>query len=105
MDNYRPIPILPVLSKALETTVNVQLQQYLRENDQLSSIQPGFRRYHSTQTTVTYFCDTIRRNSDEGKMTGALFIDLKKAFDTVPHDCLLKKLDRFGIQDNSLLWF
>ena len=38
-------------------------------------------------------------------MTGALFVDLKKAFDTVPHDCLLKKLDRLGIQDNSMRWF
>ena len=96
MDNYRPISILPVLSKVLESTVNVQLQQFLRENDRLSPIQSDFRRYHSTQTTLTYFCGTILRNSDEEKMIGALFIELKKAFDTVPHDCLLKKLGRIN---------
>ena len=53
---------------------------------------------------MTYFCDTIRRSTEAGKLTGALFIDLKMAFDTVPHDDLIRKLKRFGLEDNSLAW-
>ena len=101
MDNYRPISILPVISKIAEKAVKVQLQQYLNQHDLLNSFQSGFRRNHSTQTAVTYFCDTIRRSTDARKLTGALFIYLKKAFDTVPHDDLICKLKRFGLEENS----
>ena len=76
MDNYRPISILPVISEIAETAVNVQLQQYLTQHNLLSSVQSGFRKYHSIQTAVTFFSDSIRRNTEAGQMTGALFIDL-----------------------------
>ena len=104
MGNYRAISILPVTSKIAEKAVNVQLQQYLNQHSLLNSFQSWFRRHHSTQTAVTYFCDTIRRSTDAGKLTGALFIDLKKAFDTVPHYDLICKLKRFGLEENSLAW-
>jgi len=83
--------------------VNVQLQWSLHQHGILNSFQSGFRRHHSTYTAVTYFCD-IRRSTDVGKLTGALFIDLKKAFDTVPYDDLICKLRRFGLEENSLTW-
>ena len=105
MDNYRPISILPVISKIAESAVNVQLQQYLTQHNLLSSVQSGFRKYHSTQTAVTFFSDSIRRNTELGQITGALFIDLRKAFDTVPHNPLISKLSRFGIKEKSLEWF
>ena len=105
MDNYRPISILPVISKIAESAVNVQLQQYLMQHNLLSFVQSGFRKYHSTQTAVTFFSDSIRRKTELGQMTGALFIDLRKAFDTVPHNALISKLSRFGIKEKSLEWF
>ena len=105
MDNYRLISILPVISKIAESAVNVQLQQYLMQHNLLSSVQSGFRKYHSTQTAVPFFSDSIRRNTELGQMTGALFIDLRKAFDTVPHNALILKLSRFGIKEKSLEWF
>ena len=105
MDNYRPISILPVLSKILEKAVNFQLQQYLKKFDLLSPAQSGFRQHHSTESAVIYFTDEIRRNADAGRLTGALFVDLKKAFDTVPHKELISKLERFGFVDNSIAWF
>ena len=54
---------------------------------------------------MIYFTDEIRRNADAGRLTGALFIDLKKAFDTVPHKELISKLKRFGFVENSINWF
>ena len=72
MDNYRPISILPVISKIAEKAVNVQLQQYLHHHGLLNVFQSGFRRHHSTLTAVTYFCDSIRRSTDAGKLTGGL---------------------------------
>ena len=57
MDNYRPISILPVVSKIAEKAVNVQLQLYLKQNNLLSPFQSDFRQHHSTLTAVTFFCD------------------------------------------------
>ena len=59
MDNYRPISILPVLSKILEKVVNFQLQQYLKKFDILSPAQSGFRQHHSKESAVIYFTDEI----------------------------------------------
>ena len=105
MDNYRPISILPVLSKILEKAVNFQLQQYLKKFDLLSPAQSGFRQHHSMESAVIYFTDEIRRNVDAGRLTGVLFVDLKKAFDTIPHKELISKLERFGFVDNLITWF
>ena len=103
--NYRPISILPVISKILEKAVSVQPQRYLEENNLLSPFQSGFRVNHSTQSAVTYLCGKILRNMDDGKFTSALFNDLRKAFDTVSHDGLLCKLCRFSLRDNAMMWF
>ena len=65
-----------------------QVQQNLNRNNLLNRVQSGFRQYHSTMTAMTYFCDSIRREIDTGKMMRALFIDLKKTFDTVPQMAL-----------------
>ena len=103
MDNYRPISILPVMSKIMEKAVNVQLQRYLQRFDLLSPFQAGFRQHHSMESAVLYFTDEIRRSAESGKLTGALFIDLRKAFDSVPHKELLSKLRRFGFGKNRLI--
>ena len=60
---------------------------------------------HSTETAVTYFADEILMNMNKGLVTGSVFIDLAKAFDTVDHDILLRKLEYYGICDESLPWF
>ena len=105
LDNYRPISILPILSKILEKAVFHQLHSYRSKNSLLSPYQSGFRASHSTQFAITFLIDKIRGRMDKGLLTGAMFIDLKKAFDTVPHDGLLNKLFRYGIQDQPLSWF
>ena len=105
MDNYRPISVLPVLSKVLEKVVHKQIYEYLETNKLLSPNQFGFRRSRSTQHAVTYFSDYVRKHMDDGEYTGAVFVDLKKAFDTVDHGRLLSKLPSYGIKGKELSWF
>ena len=68
----------------------------------LSEFQYGFRKSYSTELAVTVFTDNIRRAMDCGKMNGAIFIDLRKAFDTVDSRVLLSKLPLNGIIGNEL---
>ena len=82
-----------------------QLYRHIDINNLLSPFQCGFRKNYSCETAVTYFTDKIRKNADCGLLTGAIFIDIKKAFDTVNHENLLRKLYRFGLDDTELDWF
>ena len=91
VNNYRPISVLPLISKIMERTVQVQLVSFLTTNKVLSEHQSGFRKRHSTQTAVTYLTDFILERMDKQELTGAVFIDLRKAFDLVDHKCLLHK--------------
>ena len=105
MDNYRPISVLPVISKVFERVVHNQLYDYLEANNMLSERQFGFRNRSSTQHAVTFFSDFIRTIMDKGLMTGAVFIDLRKAFDTVDHARLLSKLPICRIKNKEVSWF
>ena len=105
MDNYRPISVLPVVSKILERAVQIQLLQHLDKSSQLSPVQCGLRKNHSTQDAVTYFTDFIRKDIDEGCVTAAVFVDFRKAFDSVNHQLLLNKLPGYGINNHELRWF
>ena len=105
MDNYRPISVLPVLSKVIERAVYIQLYDYLCKSHLLTDNQFGFRGGSSTEHAVTFLTDSIRMNIDKGYLTGAVFIDLRKAFDTVDHARLLSKLPAYGIIGRELRWF
>ena len=104
IDNYRPISILPTFSKILEKIVYKQLMAHLERHNLLFKYQFGFRPNRSTELAVTYFTDFIRKEADSGKATGAVFIDLTKAFDTISHSIMLSKLSRHGVSDMELQW-
>lgn len=99
LDNYRPITVLPVCSKIFEKCIYKQLMQFLETNNLLSCQQFGFRSGRNTEIAVTIFVDEIRKNMNNGMFTGAVFIDLSKAFDTLSHSQILTNLAAVGVHD------
>ena len=103
-NNYRPITVLPIVSKILEKAVHSQMYSYLQDNKLLSPSQFGFRPKSSTEIALVNFTDSILANMDRGFITGAVSIDLTKAFDTVDHGILYDKLKIAGFDDTSVNW-
>ncbi len=86
--NYRPVSLLPLFSKIYEKVINDQTHMFLEERDMLYCHQSGFRKFHSTDTCLSYLNDLILKGNDKGLLTGMVLIDLQKAFDTVDHNTL-----------------
>ena len=103
--NYCPISVLPVVSRLYEKLVFDQMYSFLNDNKLLYSKQSGFRMLHSVLTCLLKFTNDWYLNIDKGKFTSVTFIDFKKAFDTVNHEILLKKLYLYGIREKEFRWF
>ena len=95
---------LSTLSKILEKAVHTQLYQFLVANKLLSGKQFGFRKGLSTISALTSFADEVLLNMEQGRLCGAVFLDLTKAFDMVDHQILLCKLSACGLSANSFQW-
>ena len=102
--NYRPVAILPVLSKLLERAVSVQVIEYFESNKLFHPNHHGFRANHNTTTALLQMYDTWVEAMDKGEATGVMFLDMSAAFDLVNHSVLLKKLLLYGFDLASVKW-
>lgn len=100
--NFRPISVVPVFAKVFEVLMNRQLSAHFELNCLYSTAQFGFRSNLSTTHAVSRLVQMIKDGFEERSHTYALFFDLTKAFDCVSHDILLKKLNYYGFDLNSL---
>lgn len=103
--NYRPVSVLPCLSKILESLIHDRLSEFLINNHIISDAQHGFQKQKSTTSAILTLTDDILKSFDNKNFTIALFLDLSKAFETVNHNILLTKLEHYGIRNTSLKWF
>ena len=102
--NYRPISLLPLPGKLLEKIVHVRISQFLENSNVLCDEQCGFRKERSTTLSIVNLTDSLFTAINNHETSFAIFIDLKKAFDTVNHDILLRKLEHIGIRGRVLMW-
>ena len=105
MDNYRPISLLSSMSKLFEKVVYNQLFTYFQKNRLLYNGQYGFRMNHSTELAAIELVDRILKDIDNKKLPLAIYMDLSKAFDTLDHNILIKKLQYYGVIGTPLNWF
>ena len=104
-DNYRPISLLRNFSNILEKVMSNRLTYFLESNNLLCQEQFGFRKSHSTLHPLVHFLNKISEAKNLNKHSIAIFCDLRKAFDTVDHKILLKKLYNLGVRGIELKWF
>lgn len=105
LSDYRPISILPFLSKALERLIHSQLSGFLNKNSILDPFQSGFRPGHSTTTALVKVSDDIRQGMDDGQLTVLTLLDFSNAFNTVNFEILLGLLRSLKISPSAIAWF
>ena len=104
--NYRPISLLPFLSKIIERIAATRILKHMEIIKLEDTFQSGFKSKHSTETSLLYLTDQLRRSSDSGKITILINLDLSSAFDTIDPELLLNDLHiHLGLTDTALQWF
>ena len=102
--NYRPISVLPALSKVIERHIHNSLYAFLMDNNLLYPRQSGFRGMHSTETSLIKLVDELLFGFDNNRVCGMVLVDYRKAFDMVDHELLLRKLELYGVVNRELAW-
>ena len=102
MSNYRPISILPTLSKIFEKLIYKRFYNFFEDNDIIYNCQFGFRQNHSTIHAIQTAINSVANSLNPSYHTMGIFIDFSKAFDTIQHTILLKKLEHYGVRGIAL---
>ena len=102
INNCRPISVIPTLARVFEKLIYNQIYDYLTVNNLLNRKQYGFRSLHSTALALSGSTNHWLLDMGNGKMNSVIFLDIKKAFDTVNHDILLQKMKAYGISGLEL---
>ena len=105
VSNYRPICLLSNINKILEKLVFSRIYNFLDDFKCIYPLQFGFRAKHSTNHALIDITENIRHALDKQQVDCGIFVDLQKAFDTVNHDILLRKLNHYGIRGIANDWF
>ena len=105
LNNFRPISLLSIFDKIIEKVMHKRLYNFLEQHNILFHNQFGFRKNKSTSFALLQITERIKETIDDQKYGCGVFIDLRKAFDTVNHKILLTKLEHYGIRGSSLNWF
>jgi len=105
ISNYRPISILSNINKILEKLMFKRLYEFLEEHRCIYELQFGFRANHSTNHAILSITQKIQEAINNDNIAIGIFIDLQKAFDTVNHEILLRKLDHYGVRGLANKWF
>ena len=103
-DQYRPVTVLPILSKIYERLIAKHICHFITENNVYKETMSGFRKNHSTSTLLLKIRDDIIKAMEKGEITLALFSNYSKAFDTVDCKTLLTKLIKIGFSKDTASW-
>ena len=102
IENYRPISVLPAISKIFEKIMYNQISKYFNVNKLFFESQYGFRKGHSTELAAIELVEQLITEMDKNELPINIYLDLSKAFDSLDHTILLDKLSYYGIRNNSL---
>ena len=105
LGNYRPISLLLALSKILEKVIYARVYNFLNDTNQIFKSQYGFRSKHSCEHAMSELVGNILKGLETNKSTICIYLDLSKAFDTLEHSTLFRKMERYGIRGVALDWF
>ena len=104
LGNYRPISLLLALSKILEKVIYARVYNFLNVTNQIFKSQYGFRSKHSCKHAMSELVGNILKGLETNKSTICIYLDLSKAFDTLEHSTLFRKMECYGIRGVALDW-
>ena len=103
--NYRPISLLLTISKLLEKAMHRRVYNYLCDTGQLYASQYGFRKNHACDHAIGELVSVITKGMEQKKLTAGVFLDLSKAFDSLEHSAIFRKMEKYGLRGGCLDWF